>query len=176
MLENHVYNSELYPILDKRGIGFKFSYGDGEAEVKAEISRENPGFRKCLFSIHSYTGYGGGIHYYGSLKISTYNEFINSDGRVLSVGGFLGKGIELPEDSKTLRIDILHPLEQWEFDKYPHRWEHYKLGDLSNAFYTEEELIGVFKKCLPYLLKGKWEVKCEYWTLDDEIILINNDN
>lgn len=176
MLKNHVYDSEIFPISDKRGIGFKFPYGSGEAEVKADKSRENPEFRRCIFSIHSYIGYGGGIHYYGSLKIYTYNEYVDSEGYVSSVGGFLGKGINLPEESKTLRIDILHPLEEWELKKYPHRFDTYKIGDLSNAFYTEEELIDTFKTILPYLLKGKWEVNCEYWKLDDETILIDNDN
>lgn len=171
MIEQHFYFSDLknFPYSDNYGTGFKFKLDNLDYEIQGDYKGE---YRKATFSTHSYVGYGG-IHYYGSIKFYTSNVCITPGKTGRSISGYL-KGIELPEESKTVRIDILRPLELKEINEDKNRWEYYKEGDLVNAFYNEEDILKIFKECVNQIFKGKWIINTDLCYLDDEEIIIDN--
>lgn len=165
MLDNHFYFNyvEMFPIHSKTGVGLHFEHKGKNYKSVAHFD-EN-GYRFAELRIHSYID--AGIHFYGTICIGgCMLQEENS-----TTMNFIPK-VELPRECKAFNLDILRPIEKWELERYPVRFKGYLEGDLTNAFYTENAIIEIFKKYISKVLTGKWLVRCNGWNTEDEIIII----
>lgn len=170
MLANHFYDIEIFPLKDDRGINIPFTDEGEDYIILGNFDSKNPEYRCATFSTHSYQG-AGGIHFYGSIKVSTDIKQAGTNYYVYKSW----KDFKMPEESKDIRIDILRPLTQKEIDDEPYRWEKqwYKEGMLVNAFYREDEIVQIVKDHINELFKGKWILNMDLWNTQEKIIIDN---
>ena len=95
--------------------------------------------------ITSYRGIITGAHYYGELRLEGFN--IQRKGENGTISGFLGSR-DIPPILKLLdlTIPIKKEIEEWEIEKYPERYESYKVGDRINAHWNINSVIKLGKE------------------------------
>lgn len=170
-LENHFYSFDLedIPIEDSRGVGHEFKVRDELYRTQGSMSTTEPGYRQTEFTITSYRGMGG-IHFYGSIKVHTHNRGVTNNN---TISGYLG-GYKLPKECDSLDISLLRPITPEEIKEYPDRFYGYSDDSLVNCFYSEKEIVSLFKSLIPYIFKGKWEITIDSYSDEFyEIIYIN---
>lgn len=135
------------------GEGFQFELSGKTYTTKGSYTKDKK--RLANIEISSFCGLcGGAIHYYATLYINVSNVCGNS-----SVGGYL-RGIEIPNEYKSIKGEFVRPLTQKEKDEQPDRWDYwYQVGDLVNAFESLEELEGLIKNFKKKFSSKEWKVK-----------------
>ena len=139
------------------GIGMTFK-DENETEYTTILGHSKTGARELIARITSWRGISAGaIHYYG--KITCYDlplKYINEDGKeeVASISGYFNR--HKPNESKGFTIELVRKLTQQEIDEDPERWEYYNPGDITNCFYTEDDVFNLIKEIFKKRFKGHW--------------------
>lgn len=167
-LRDHTYYSHILPIDQKRGLGFEFISSGKRYITTGDINKDLPTHREARLSISTY----GVAHYYGKLKININNTDINNSSR--SISGFLGKGVAIPDECKSLDIELLRLVTEEDKSDDPRRWEDYDIGDKTNAFYLEEDIIELIRNLATLIFKGKWVIIIDGYRKDRQEIIVNN--
>ena len=153
ILEDHFMDWDLenFPIHDNYGEGFSFSVNNEKYITKGSYDYQNKEYRNLVLEITTF----GVQHYYASINVAVNNIEIDKPSHM--IGGYLG-GVVIPDKYQSLKIEMNRKVTLEEKNNFPNRWGDYDVDDFTNAFYNEEEIISVFKKMLPNLLKGKWNI------------------
>lgn len=72
------------------------------------------------------------------------------------------------------RIELVRPVTSEEIEKDSSRWNGYKVGDKTNAFYSPEDVIAIAKEVCKARLLGNWKLKIVDYSgkdLDSEILI-----
>lgn len=168
-LEDHFYGFEIekFPIKDKFDTDFKFTLDGEEYIVAVDTDRRYPDRRYATLSITTF----GVNHYYGEFKAYTHNIQISNPST--SISGYIG-GIEIPDQYADISFSILRRVTEDDLSSDPQRFYGHRVNGLTNGFYTQKEIIDIFKELSPQILSGKWAVKVEsFCNRHDEIILID---
>lgn len=100
------------------------------------VSTNNP--RKVRIEISSYRGLAAGaIHYYAAIK---------ADGITIHGGYICDEYAQICQKNRgkydeVYTIEVMRKLTKEEIENDPIRWENYKPGDNTNAFYTKFEAL-----------------------------------
>lgn len=140
-----------FPIPDNYGDGFLFKVDDKEYITKGEYDYQNKEYRKIILCISTF----GVQHYYASINIGVENIDIAKPTHSI-FGCYCDKVI--PNNYKSLRFELVRKVTLEEKNSYPNRWVGYNIGDNTDAFYNEYDIIKLFKEILPSMLIGKWSV------------------
>lgn len=153
IITDHFYDGECisFPIKSNYGEGFTFNIDKKQYITKGYCDYKNPEYRIIKLYISTF----GVQHYYASIRIDVNN--VEIDNPQCQVGGYLG-GVVIPYEYKSLKLELLRKVNAKEKEQYYGRWKDYDVDDKTNAFYSEEEIITLFKNILPELIKGKWKV------------------
>lgn len=149
----------VLPITDDFGNDLRFTNVSGK-KLKSYVSREKNGYREVKLDIHSYRGAIGAIHYYGRLKSYSLHFTEENDKECRSsIGGYGTVGV--PDIYKDFfELELKRPVTREDFNDDKEfetdRWHGYDLGDLTNAFYDEQEIVDLAKKIFKCMFKGKW--------------------
>lgn len=102
--------------------------------------------RKIRIDITSYRGIScGAIHYYAQINADGVNIIEKcEDGNLIHAGYICEEYSHICKNNRgkyepCYRIDVMRKLTKEEIDDDPIRWEGYKPGYNTNAFYTEQE-------------------------------------
>lgn len=72
------------------------------------------------------------------------------------------------------RIELVRPVTSEEIEKDSSRWNGYKVGDKTNAFYSPEDVIAIAKEVCKARFLGNWKLKIVDYSgkdLDSEILI-----
>lgn len=72
------------------------------------------------------------------------------------------------------RIELVRPVTSEEIEKDGSRWNGYKVGDKTNAFYSPEDVIAIAKEVCKARFLGNWKLKIVDYSgkdLDSEILI-----
>ena len=177
-IENHITKADLnfwkFPINDDFGKDLHLKNSEGRDAI-SWIGYRRDGYREVTLRVTSY----GVDHYYGSLKCYDLNftDDLEKIGKNSISGSFL-KGI--PEIySEFFKLELKRPYD--ENDKSNDvrhgrdRWLGYEIGDLTQGFWEEDDVIEVGKSVFKKIFKGKWKLVIESLRGDkDEIIYLDN--
>lgn len=169
MLENHFYSWEIeeFPINVDYGEGFEQEL-DGEKYISVGDYTKD-GYREANMSISSYNGISiGAQHYYCAIKIGVDIQEVSTKNWVFR------PGLTIPSKYKSLNLELKRPIEKWELAQEVYDPRYYKEDSLVHGFYTEKEIIILFKEIAPKIFKGKWKIRCDYWNEENETIIIDN--
>lgn len=170
MLGDHFYQSDIesFPIHSSLGCDIEIEHKG--IKYITEAPGIKSGYRNADFRISSYQGYGG-VHFYGRISYGTYIREVGTNCTV-----FIG-GMKIPDEARDGSITICRRIEDWEAASGEEVFAgclRYEENELGTGFYVESILIDVVKKYLPQIFSGKWAVRCDYWDVGQETILIDN--
>lgn len=168
-LEDHFYGFEIekFPIKDKFDTEFKFTLHDEEYKVVINEDYRYPNRRFATLTIYTF----GVQHYYGEFKAYTSNIQISNPST--SISGYIG-GIKIPDEYTDTKFNIMRRVTEEDLKDDPQRFYGHRANGLTNGFYTQKEIIDIFKELAPQILSGKWAVGVEsFGNRLDEVILIN---
>lgn len=168
---------------DQFSVGIKFKDDhDVEYITRPEMCYEVgfTDYRKIHLNVSSFRGAIGARHYYGSIRsrIDNYNE---KDKCYTS--GYIER--YRPETVKDIDIDLHRPVTEDEINEDKDedgnipswsRWYGYKVGSLTNAFDTQEQVIEAAKKVVKHYFKGKGKWALEIDSYDgraNDIIIVD---
>lgn len=162
VFENFIEGAlDSYPIPSNYGEGFSFRLHNGVKYItKGSYDFKNPDYRIIALSVTTF----GVQHYYGSISIGVDN--VNEKKQTHRISGYMD-GIKIPSDYQSLHLELVRKVTQDNKDKYPLRWKDYEVGEYTNAFYSSEEIVSLFKNMLPELLTGKWCVRISTFSKND---------
>lgn len=110
------------------------------------VSTNNP--RKVRIEISSYSGIAAGaIHYYAAIEADGITISEVEEDRTIIHGGYIcDEYVQICQKNigkydEVYKIEVMRKLTKEEIDDDPIRWEHYKPGDNTNAFYTKKEAL-----------------------------------
>lgn len=166
-LEKHFYSWDIesFPIDMMHGVGIEVEYKN---KKYISVGQFEDGYRIATFDVTSWVDSGIGVHYYGRLHIDTSMEDLET-GWYTFVGG-----MEIPTECKDINIEFKRPIKEFELKNGTYDPRFFNMNSYVTGFYNEEELIDLLKDTVNYLLKGKWKIKCSYWRVDDEEIIVDN--
>jgi hypothetical protein len=162
-IEDHIRDYENnweFPIPDDFGKDVILKNDENE-DVYCYYSLDKDGYREVELYISSFRGSIGAVHYYGKLK--SHLSFCEKPEEVgkISISGRFTIGIESKYDN-FLNIEIVRPVDekdlQHDEDYDRDRWLRYKIGDKTNGFWTEEEIIKIGTKLFKKMFIGKWKL------------------
>lgn len=170
-LFNHIYKSDVdkydVPILDNWGENKVFKNKEGK-DVYSYIDKESNGYREVILDISTFRGSFGAVHFYGRLRSYSlsFTDTVESMGK-RSISGYFTSGI--PEEYKNFfNVQLLRPITQKDIDydteNNTDRWLNYYIGDKTNGFWTEDEVIEVGIKVFKKLFKGKWQLRIDSYS------------
>ena len=145
------FTLDEFPISDNYGEGFTFKNDGKDFITKGTYDYHNKEYREISLNITSY----GIQHYYARIFIGVNN--IDMDNPSHSILGSLREA-GIPDNCKSLDLELTRKVTSEEKENFPNRWGGYDVGEPTDAFYSEEDIISLFKKILPNMLKGKWHV------------------
>lgn len=180
-IENHIQVSENYnyPINDDFGDNLEIINSNNDI-VYSWVDKRKTGKREVILDITTFRGYGNAIHYYGNLKSYSlkFTTDKNGIGR-MNTSGYSLNGV-YRKYVNFFNGELVRPITETEIKKDIDRWYGYKVGDLTNAFESEEEIIKIAKELFNILFKGNW-----YLTINSysnkynetvELVKIEDDN
>lgn len=104
--------------------------------------------RKRHIDVSTFRGISvGAIHYYAQINADGIIITKERDGETITYGGYICEEFsqicrkQRGKYDKIYKIEVMRKLTQKEIDDDPIRWEHYKPGDNTNAFYTKKEAL-----------------------------------
>ena len=151
------WRKNLFPIKNNYGEGFTFKIDDKDYITKGKYDYKNPEYRIIKLFITSF----GVQHYYASIKIDVNNIEVNNPSH--QIGGYM-RGVTIPYEYQSLKLELLRKVNAEEKEKFYIRWKDYDIGDKTDAYYSEEEIITLFKSILPDLIEGKWKVIIDHYS------------
>jgi len=100
------------------------------------------------------------IHYYAKIELPDLTLSYIKDGkeRQSSISGSFDKF--KPNDAKSFTIEVIRKLTSKEIEDDPERWNAYDVGDETNGWEVEEELITMVKKIIRTRFKS-WKYEIE---------------
>jgi hypothetical protein len=130
-------------------------------DVYCYYNLDKEGYREVELYISSFRGSFGAVHYYGKLKSNlSFCETPEQIGKT-SISGRFTRGIDSKYED-FLNIDLVRHVDekdlQHDEDYNRDRWLRYKIGDKTNGFWTEEEVIKLGTKVFKKLFIGKWKL------------------
>lgn len=72
------------------------------------------------------------------------------------------------------KIELVRPVTSGEIEEDGSRWNGYKVGDNTNAFYSPEDVIAIAKEVCKARFLGNWKLKIVDYSgkdLDSEILI-----
>lgn len=160
------FTLDEFPIPDNYGDGFLFKVDDEEYITKGVYDYPNKEYREIRLVISTF----GVQHYYASINIHVRN--VNVEHPERSIFGCYCEKV-IPNNYQDLRFELTRKVTQEEKENYPNRWVGYDVGDDTDAFYNEDDIISLFKEILPNMLVGKWCVcirSCNMKHFDDILV------
>lgn len=140
------------------GVGLKFK--DDEGIEYTTLPRER--YEATIHAkITSWRGISmGAIHYYAKIHLSDLSLSYVKHGKpcTSSISGYFDR--HKPNDAKSCEIEVVRELTSQEMFDDPQRWDCYHVGDLTNCWESEEELIALVKKIIRNRFKG-WKYEIE---------------
>jgi|LakMenE18May11ns_1017448.scaffolds.fasta_scaffold9955146_5 hypothetical protein len=133
-----------------------------EKDVICYPSYDKDGYRNVELYITSWLGSIGAIHYYGRIKSYSLSfcETPEQIGKV-SVSGAFTSGTE-PKYGDFLNLELVRPVDERDLEHDKHydrdRWLRCKIGDKTNGFWTEEEIVKLGTKLFKKMFVGKWRL------------------
>lgn len=165
MVEDYFYDWDLksFPIPSSYGHGIEIIHNEKKYHSVGYFDKK--GYREATFTVTSWIGSGVGIHYYGSICLS-----VNIKEDETGYGVFI-PGMKIPTECKSRHIDIIRPIQEWELKKGYYDPKFFNMESKVAGFYTEEELIKVFKENIDNIFTGKWKITCDYWNTSEDIFI-----
>ena len=140
------------------GVGIKFKDDKG---IEYTTAPRDGWHGTVRADITSWRGISvGAIHYYAKIRIFEPNLIYIEDGKECraSIGGYFDR--HKPNDAKDIDIEVVRKLTSKEIEDDPERWRGYDVGDLTNCWEDEAELIAMVKKIIRNRFKG-WKYEIE---------------
>lgn len=168
-IEDHLRcfsNHWQYPIPDDFGKGVILKNEQGRDAI-VYYNLDKKGYREVTLDISSYRGSFGAVHFYGKLK--SYLNFCEKPEQIgiTSISGSFLKGIDR-QYSEFLSIELVRPVTkedlQHDEDYNRDRWMRFKIGDSTNGFWTEEDVIKLGTKLFKKMFVGKWKLYIDSYT------------
>lgn len=156
-----------YPEFFSTVVGLDFKLGT-RPELYAKVNTP----RKVVIKIDSWRNICfGAVHYYASIKadgIMICENVTAKDGsQTVMHSGYLGEEFNmLPASKKDLYglkydISVCREVTEKELAEDPMRWNGYHVGDLTNAFYTENDAIRRAQAIVNARFSKLWQVRIE---------------
>ena len=140
------------------GVGIKFKDDEGIEYTTLPRDRYDGIIRGEITSWRGISA--GAIHCYAKIHMSEPMLSYEEDGKThtASISGYFDR--HKPNDAKSFTIEVVRKLTSKEVEDDPQRWDCYHVGDLTNCWESEEEVIELVKKIIRNRFKG-WKYEIE---------------
>lgn len=134
-------------------------------EIANQLAYENFQFYDCE----------NAVHYYGNIIIDGVSFSPEDSPNTYTMCTETYEAEEKnPLAAGFYRIELVRPVTSEEIEKDSSRWNGYKVGDKTNAFYSPEDVIAIAKEVCKARFLGNWKLKIVDYSgkdLDSEILI-----
>ena len=132
--------------------------------------------RTATLDVTTYRGVScNAVHYYGNITIEGVSFSPEDRPNIYTMCKETYEAEEKnPLAAGFYRIELVRPVTSEEIEKDSSRWNGYKVGDKTNAFYSPEDVIAIAKEVCKARFLGNWKLKIVDYSgkdLDSEILI-----
>lgn len=132
--------------------------------------------RTVTLDVTTYRGVSwNAVHYYGNIIIDGVSFSPEDSPNTYTMCTETYEAEEKnPLAAGFYRIELVRPVTSEEIEKDSSRWNGYKVGDKTNAFYSPEDVIAIAKEVCKARFLGNWKLKIVDYSgkdLDSEILI-----
>lgn len=171
--ENIVWDRKDYPEVFRDDAGLDISI-PGFITRGSWIRNNSP--RTVTLDVTTYRGVSwNAVHYYGNIIIDGVSFSPEDSPNTYTMCTETYEAEEKnPLAAGFYRIELVRPVTSEEIEKDSSRWNGYKVGDKTNAFYSPEDVIAIAKEVCKARFLGNWKLKIVDYSgkdLDSEILI-----
>lgn len=178
-----LYNAAFFNSLEgKYEVHKSYRHSDGELCFGGGwfITRgswiRNNSPRTVTLDVTTYRGVSwNAVHYYGNIIIDGVSFSPEDSPNTYTMCTETYEAEEKnPLAAGFYRIELVRPVTSEEIEKDSSRWNGYKVGDKTNAFYSSEDVIAIAKEVCKARFLGNWKLKIVDYSgkdLDSEILI-----